>query len=130
MNTPISTTPMSIKPKIRTIMINASDSKRAVAFWSAFMQTPALESQGGPFTWLKRNEGEGFSIAIQQSESALSPNSAVHTDIAVADLDQAEALIAQLGGKVTQRHVFDNGFAYRVAEDTEGNHFCIFVEPA
>jgi hypothetical protein len=24
--------------------------------------------------------------------------------------------------------VFENGFEYRVAEDTEGNHFCIFTE--
>jgi predicted enzyme related to lactoylglutathione lyase len=118
------------KPKIRTVMIHASDSKRALSFWSALMSMPALESRGGPFTFLKRAEGDSFSIAIQQSESALSPNSAIHIDIAVENLDHAEKFITSLGGKITNRVTFDNGFEYRVAEDTEGNHFCIFVEHA
>jgi len=109
-------------------MINAIDSKRAVAFWSAFMEMPALANEGGPFTFLQRSEGDSFSMAIQQSESALSANSPIHTDIAVEDLDVAESRITELGGKVTDRVVFDNGFEYRVAQDTEGNHFCIFAE--
>ena len=84
----------------------------------------------GPFTFFKRKEGEGFSMAIQQSETPLAPNSSIHVDIAVADLDQTESLIIELGGKVTKKVVLDGGFEYRVAEDTEGNHFCIFVEAA
>lgn len=121
---------MTNKPTIRTIMINANDAHRAVAFWSSFLQLPAGEEEMGPFTFFKRKEGEGFSMAIQKSETPLSPNSAIHVDIAVADLDQAENLINQLGGKVTKKIVLDGGFEYRVAEDTEGNHFCIFVEAA
>jgi predicted enzyme related to lactoylglutathione lyase len=121
---------MSIKPVIRTVMIHANDSGRATAFWSTFMQMPAVVNEGGPFTFLKKAEGESFTIAIQQSGSPLSPNSSIHTDIAVENLDQAEALIIELGGKVTNRVKFENGFEYRVAEDTEGNHFCIFVEAA
>ncbi len=109
-------------------MINATDSKRAVSFWSAFMQMPALANDGGPFTFLKRSEGDTFSMAIQQSESALSPNSPIHTDIAVEDLDIAEEQIIQLGGIITKRVILENGFEYRVAHDTEGNHFCIFAE--
>jgi predicted enzyme related to lactoylglutathione lyase len=119
---------MSFKPTIRTVMIHASDARRAVEFWSTFMQLPAVVNEGGPFTFLKRADGESFSIAIQQSKSPLSPNSSIHTDIAVENLDKAEALIAQLGGKITNKVKFENGFEYRVAEDTEGNHFCIFVE--
>ena len=117
-----------MKPTIRTVMIHASDSVRATAFWSTFMQMPAVENEGGPFTFLKRVDGESFTIAIQQSESPLSPNSSIHTDIAVDNLDHAEALIIELGGKITNSVKFENGFEYRVAEDTEGNHFCIFVE--
>ena len=119
---------MSMKPSIRTIMIHASDARRAAAFWSAFMQMPAVENEAGPFTFLTRAEGESFTIAIQQSESLLSPNSSIHTDIAVENLEQSEALIVELGGKITNSVKFENGFEYRVAEDTEGNHFCIFVE--
>jgi predicted enzyme related to lactoylglutathione lyase len=111
-------------------MINASDSQRAIEFWSTFMNQPLVESQGGPFTFLERGDGETFSIAIQQSESALSPNSSIHVDIAVENLDEAETLIVELGGNISNRVVFENGFEYRVAEDTEGNHFCIFVEAA
>lgn len=121
---------MSMKPAIRTVMIHASDSGRAATFWSTFMQMPAAENDGGPFTFLKRVEGESFTIAIQKSESPLSPNSSIHIDIAVEDLDQAEELIVQLGGKITNSVKFENGFEYRVAEDTERNHFCIFVEAA
>lgn len=121
---------MSRKPRIRTVMISASDSSRAVAFWSAFMELQVLASDGGPFTFLERSEGDSISIAIQQSESALSPNSPIHTDISVEDLNIAENRITQLGGKITNRVVFDNGFEYRVAEDSEGNHFCIFAENA
>ncbi|MEI7540929.1 MAG: VOC family protein [Actinomycetes bacterium] len=121
---------MSKKPTIRTIMINADDAHRAVAFWSAFLQLPPGEEEMGPFTFFKRHEGEGFSMAIQKSETPLSPNSAIHVDIAVADLDEAENLIIELGGRVTKKVILDGGFEYRVAEDTEGNHFCIFVEAA
>jgi predicted enzyme related to lactoylglutathione lyase len=121
---------MAMKPTIRTVMIHASDSGRAVTFWSNFMQMPAVENAGGPFTFLKRAEGESVTVAIQQSESPLSPNSPIHIDIAVENLDQAETQIVALGGKITNSVKFENGFEYRVAEDTEGNHFCIFVEGA
>ena len=114
------------RPKIRTVMIHAADSKRAVAFWSEFMELTPLESDG-QFTWLKQSEGDHLRIAVQQSESPLLPNATVHPDIEVEDLDLATARIETLGGTLVKANKMASGFEWRVMADTEGNHFCIFT---
>jgi predicted enzyme related to lactoylglutathione lyase len=117
------------KPRFRTLMINAVDASRAIKFWSEFMQAPIAEAtEDNRFTWLKTAEGESANIAIQQSDSPLSPNASMHPDILVENLDDAEARILELGGTIIQRNTLPSGFEWRIATDTEGNHFCIFCE--
>lgn len=113
-------------PKIRTVMIHAADAKRAVAFWSGFMELAPVDGVG-QFTWLKKSDGDGISIAIQQSEAPLTPNATVHPDIEVENLDLATARIEALGGKLVKANKLESGFEWRVVSDTEGNHFCIFA---
>lgn len=114
-------------PRIATVVLNSENAPRLVAFWCAFMGTePAHEGEG--ITWLKKAEGAGVGLAVQQVEHKLATHTDTHLDIVVDDVDAAQVLLEALGGSLLAVHRLDDGFEWRVVTDVDGNEFCIFAE--
>ena len=114
-------------PQIRTIVINAGDIQRLVAFWSGFLHVPVVDHDAGDtMIWLHPADEGGIKLAIQQSED-IAAGTNIHLDIAVTDLDETQAELESLGGSIVKVNKLASGFEWRIAADPDGNQFCIFV---
>lgn len=113
-------------PRIVTVIVNSEQPDRLVEFWRAFFQTE-VQFSGAGITWLKPTAEGAVNLGVQQVERKLGGHTETHLDIAVDDLDGAQAVVEELGGRLEAVHRLDNGFEWRVMRDPDGNEFCIFV---
>lgn len=96
-------------PFIATVVINSEHPARLVAFWSAFLGTTVAQEMQG-LTWLQPTSDGGVSLAVQQVDAKAAPQSDVHVDIVVDDLDAAQRQVEGLGGSLVAVHRLDDGF--------------------
>ncbi|MCP3939170.1 MAG: VOC family protein [Actinomycetia bacterium] len=116
-------------PRVGTITVNTEDLDKAVAFWSSFLGVEVLHSNTDiGIVWLCPDTPDGVNMAFQLVATRPAPPNEVHLDIAVDDLDSAQAKIEQLGGSLVAVNHLGNGFEWRVVTDSEGNQFCILCE--
>ena len=115
-------------PHIRTVIINAEDQPRLLAFWSGLLDVAIRGPQDQSIVWLEADTPGGVNLGIQQVASKIGTHTEAHVDVAVEDLDAAQQRIEDLGGRLVQVHRTGDGFTWRVVADPEDNEFCIFAE--
>jgi predicted enzyme related to lactoylglutathione lyase len=114
---------MAVVPQLQSVVINATDVERLVAFWSALLGVEEAMRFPG-FVWLRPQHEGGISVAIQEVASPTEGRNRLHLDTTVDDLDAAHQRIVELGGSHLEDHE-RAGFTWRVMADPEGNEFCI-----
>jgi predicted enzyme related to lactoylglutathione lyase len=116
-----------MKPRIRTVMLNAEDQSQTVHFWSQLLETePVHSGHEDSIVWLKPQEQGAVGVGIQRVEHH-SGTAEVHLDIQVDNLDVTQSKVESLGGKLHARHTLADGFEWRICADPAGNQFCIFT---
>jgi predicted enzyme related to lactoylglutathione lyase len=115
--------------RIRTVIVNSTDVDRLSVFWAGVLgvERGEVDAEAG-IVWLRPDTPGGVNMGFQRVERRIGRHSEVHVDVAVDDLDEAEARIEGLGGRLVRRNRLANGFEWRVLADPDGNELCIFVE--
>ena len=107
-----------------SVVINAVDFEREKAFWMTVLGVDVEREFDGVFCWLAPQHDGGVRLALQKVEEATEGRRRLHLDTTVADLDEAQARIEEVGGSFVEDHEV-GGFQWRVMHDPEGNEFCI-----
>jgi len=116
-------------PRLRTVIINTTDSAALAAFWAGFMGVDVRKADpGAGIVWLRPDTEGGVNLGFQQVAAKLAAHTETHLDISVDDLDATQRAIESLGGSVVKVNRLQNGFEWRVMADPDGNEFCIFCE--
>jgi catechol 2,3-dioxygenase-like lactoylglutathione lyase family enzyme len=116
--------------RLGTVVLGASDVKRAVTFWSAVLGYEPHEFPGSEndFTILVPPSKVGTRVALQRADTPPEEHPHVHVDLIVDDAAEQAAEIDRLVGLGAQRVEWDAYPAdpdFVVLADTEGNRFCI-----
>ena len=118
-----------VRARVTTVMFNSDKPEELVQFWSNFLDVKAHPHNASTeHIWLFPTEGDSFKLGFQRVTMRESHSNEVHIDVAVDDLDEAQRLAINLGGKHVKTNKVSNGFEWRVLEDPQGHHFCIFKD--
>ena len=106
------------------VTLDYCDSERAANFWSAVLDMPArTQTQPGWYQLGPAVRG-GPVLNIQPVVEPKVGKARVHLDLWVDDVDQAIALVEQCGGRVIEKHSYDQ-WLIGVMGDPEGVEFCL-----
>jgi len=103
--------------RIDTVVINATDARRAAQFWGkALGYIPRSE---GSFTLVPEN-GDGPAVNLDETDRA-------HLDLRVANAAEQQAEVERLIALGARRVEWEypDGANFVVLADTEGNVFCV-----
>lgn len=104
-------------------MIDCRDMQSMSAFWSALLGVGVRNTHMN-FTWLEPQHEGGWSLAFQQVPDPTPGKNKLHLDGYHPDLEEMEARVVELGGRVVERQLID-GFEWWVYADVEDNLFCL-----
>lgn len=109
-------------PTITSVMIDCRDLSLA-GFWQELLGV-GVRHRSGPFVWLEPQREGGYSLAFQLVPSTTPGKNKLHLDGFARDLDDVTQRVEELGGTRVESRVED-GFAWNVYADPEGNVFCL-----
>ena len=109
------------------IMVDCADLDRMVAFWGTVL---GLEERGRypSYVFMSRMGNAGPALAFQLVPETKQLKNRLHLDLAVDDRAGFIAKALELGATEVETHTLDNGFAWTVMADPEGNEFCVSEE--
>ncbi len=113
--------------RISTLVLDVSDMKRAMTFWSQALHYEAATITD---TWisLKDPQGRGVNLDLQPNHDARpEPANRAHLDLAAQDVEKEAARLVALGARRLAWE-YPEGARYVVLADPSGNEFCIVPE--
>ncbi|GIU99455.1 MAG: lactoylglutathione lyase [Actinomycetota bacterium] len=117
--------------KLDAVTIDCRDPLALARFWAAVFDTDiaSADDEGPRYVDLRPTPGVP-TLRFQRVPEPKSVKNRLHLDVAVADLEAAEARVAALGGTRISPGVFDEfGYRWIVMADPEGNEFCLVLPP-
>jgi catechol 2,3-dioxygenase-like lactoylglutathione lyase family enzyme len=123
---------MTLKMKLTAITLDCADPRALAAFYQQATGLELHPESGGDFAGLTRQDG--LFIGFQRVDGYQAPGwpgqntpQQLHLDFAVDDLDEAEALILELGA--AKPDFQPGGHQWRVFTDPAGHPFCLPGNP-
>ncbi|WP_026373027.1 VOC family protein [Agrococcus lahaulensis] len=115
-----------------TLVIDCPDARALAEFYGRMLDWEVSEASDGDDDWVEIKADYGQMLCFQQVEQYAAPDwpgqehpQQMHLDVSVADLDEAEAAVVELGAT---RHEHQPGKTFRVMLDPAGHPFCLCVE--
>jgi len=106
------------------VTIDCLDPERVARFWSALLGRAPGPSQQGWVYLGERGEAQPR-LVFQPVAEPRAGKVRIHLDVTVDDIDDAMAVVADLGGRFTgERHVHAEGVVVVMA-DPEDHEFCL-----
>lgn len=112
------------------ITVDCTDPEMTSDFWSRLLGLPPRTIDDLP-GWFRIGPtvGGGPAITFQPVPERKAGKTRIHLDLWVDRLEEAMALVADLGGRSTgEIHRYDEG-TVAVMADVEGNEFCLVGPP-
>jgi predicted enzyme related to lactoylglutathione lyase len=106
------------------VTIDCVDPVRVARFWSALLGREPGPAQDG-WVYLGQRGDPQPRLVFQPVAEPRAGKVRIHLDITVDDIDEAMALVRDLGGRFTgERHDYDEGVVV-VMTDPEDHEFCL-----
>ena len=108
------------------VTIDCADPQRLAGFWSKLLglEIKGTFGSGDYLVMLGRPSEEAVALAFQRVPEPKVGKLRAHPDLEVKDLEAVTALAESLGARRVADHEED-GYAWRVMQDPEGNEFCL-----
>jgi predicted enzyme related to lactoylglutathione lyase len=103
-------------------VINCGDMEAMTRFWTAALDL--VPSTTEPDDEFRRLEGSPINISLQRARTPVMARDQMHLDLYSDELEAQVARLVDLGA-VYVRRGRDEGGAYVVFTDPEGNEFCV-----
>ncbi|MFD9542745.1 VOC family protein [Streptomyces sp. NPDC060022] len=111
--------------RIGTVVMGASDVRRAADFWMAALGYVEREPLEDDWVVLVPAEGQGAGLALGRSESPVQEVPRVHLDLYTDEQDAEVARLTGLGAQPVAWELYPPDPDFVVLADTEGNRFCV-----
>jgi predicted enzyme related to lactoylglutathione lyase len=108
---------------IRNIVIDCNDMEAMTRFWGAFIGYETRWSNA-TYNFMLRQDGGRPGLVLQAVPEVATEKNRIHFDIEVADVEAAAQLAQDLGATLVTK-IEEDGLAWTVMRDPEGNYFCI-----
>lgn len=110
---------------IGTVVMGASDVRRAAAFWKAALGYVEREPLTDDWVVLVPAVGPGAGLSLGRSESPVQEVPRVHLDLYTEEQDAEVARLLGLGAVEAAWRLYPDDPDFVVLADTEGNRFCV-----
>ncbi|MFJ2088685.1 VOC family protein [Streptomyces sp. NPDC087901] len=110
---------------IGSVVMGASDVRRAAAFWKAALGYVEREPQADDWVVLVPAEGPGAGVSLGRSDAPVQEAPRVHLDLYTDEQDAEVARLLALGATETDWKLYPEDPDFVVLADTEGNRFCV-----
>jgi predicted enzyme related to lactoylglutathione lyase len=108
---------------VRNIVIDCTDAESLSRFWSTFMGFETRWSNN-TYTFMLHPDGRRPGMVLQIVPEIATEKNRIHFDLEVEDVEFAAQRAQELGATFVHR-VEEEGIAWTVMQDPEGNYFCI-----
>lgn len=108
---------------MRNVVIDCNDSDLMARFWGTFMGFETRWSND-TYRFMLPPGGGRPGLVVQTVPEIATEKNRLHIDIEVADVVEAVARAEELGATQVEG-VEEDGIAWTVMRDPEGNYFCI-----
>ena len=116
--------PAIVAGRIHNVAVDCRSPSQLVRFWAAALGYD-IQHDEERFGALTDPTGTGPRLLFQVVPEEKVGKNRVHLDVAVSDRDAEIERLVELGG-IRLRDVEENGEAWTVLQDPEGNEFCVF----
>ena len=107
------------------LTIDCEDPHVLAAFWSKVLGLEIKEGGFGDYLVMLSRPSEGaVALAFQRVPEPKVGKLRAHPDLEVQDIEAVTELVLSLGGERVEDHE-EEGYAWRVMRDPEGNEFCL-----
>lgn len=120
---PVHGYPASVPGRIRNVTIDCRTPAQLVRFWAAVLGYDVQHDEDR-YGALTDPAGTGPRLLFQVVPEGKVVKNRVHLDVAVPDRDAEIQRLVELGG-IRLRDVEEDGEAWTVLQDPEGNEFCV-----
>jgi predicted enzyme related to lactoylglutathione lyase len=108
---------------VRNIVIDCNDADSLSRFWESFLGYETKWSNE-TYRFMLHPDGRRPGLVLQSVPERATGKNRVHFDLEVVDVDAAVQRARELGASVASE-VEEEGIAWTVMTDPEGNYFCI-----
>lgn len=108
---------------VRNIVIDCTDPHSMRSFWAAFLGYE-VRWTNETYTFMLHPDGRRPGLVLQLVQKVTPGKNRVHFDLEVADVDAASQRAQELGATIASK-IEEDGIAWTVMRDPEGNYFCI-----
>jgi predicted enzyme related to lactoylglutathione lyase len=114
--------------KLGWIQTDCHDPERLAEFWGALFGVDVEDRFGSPpqYVNLAPAMPDGPRVCFQRVPESKVAKNRLHFDVAVRDVDAAQARVEELGGtQIPHDDYHEDGYSWRLMADPEGNEFCL-----
>ncbi|MFD4946344.1 VOC family protein [Streptomyces sp. NPDC058409] len=111
--------------RIKTVVMGASDVRRAAAFWKAALGYVEREPSQDDWVVLVPADGHGVGLSLGRSGTPVQEVPRVHLDLYTEEQDAEVDRLVALGAARVDWELYPADPDFVVLADTEGNRFCV-----
>ncbi|MFG2623489.1 VOC family protein [Streptomyces sp. NPDC048473] len=111
--------------RIGTVVMGASDVRRAAAFWTAALGYVEREPLKDDWVVLVPADGRGVGLSLGHSGTPVQEVPRVHLDLYTEEQDAEVDRLVALGAARVDWDLYPDDPDFVVLADTEGNRFCV-----
>ncbi|WP_413753838.1 VOC family protein [Streptomyces sp. R-74717] len=111
--------------RIGTVVMGASDVRRAAAFWKAALGHVEREPLQDDWVVLVPADGHGVGLSLGRSDTPVQEIPRVHLDLYTEEQDAEVDRLVALGAARVDRELYPDDPDFVVLAGTEGNRFCV-----
>ncbi|MFC6016185.1 VOC family protein [Plantactinospora solaniradicis] len=116
---------------VLAVVLDCADLARSGAFWSGALGYTAEPLSPGRYRRLLPPDGNGVELLLQRVPEPKAQKNRMHLDLRVPDLEAEVVRLLSLGARcITGGPVEEDGWAWHVLADPDGNEFCVLRPPA
>lgn len=116
---------------VLAVVLDCADLARSGAFWCGALGYVAEPLTPGRYRRLLPADGNGVELLLQRVPEPKAHKNRMHLDLRVPDLEAEVARLVSLGARcLTESPIEEDGWAWHVLADPDGNEFCVLRPPA
>jgi hypothetical protein len=115
---------------VLAVVLDCADLDRSGRFWCEALGYVAEPLSSGRYRRLLPADGNGVELLLQRVPEPKMYKNRMHLDLRVPDLAAEVARLVSLGARcITESPIDEDGWAWHVLADHDGNEFCVLRPP-